>query len=69
MAPAHLRNGALVDHLTIHETEWAYCPANARTDGHDWKPTGGVSMGDLEILLRGIRERAGVNGHKPTKDR
>src|ERR1700694_727271 len=26
-APAHLdRNGALVDHLTIHETAWAYCP-------------------------------------------
>jgi hypothetical protein len=64
MAPAHLdKNGALVDHLTIHETDWAYCPSNVRTDGHDWKPTGGVSMGDLEILVRGMRERAGVNGH------
>lgn len=70
MAPEHLdRNGALVDHLTIHETDWAYCPSNARTDGHDWKATGGVSMGDLEILVRGMRERAGVNGngHSPKR--
>lgn len=63
-APAHLdRNGALVDHLTIHENGWAYCPSNARTDGHDWKPTGGVTIGELEIVVRGMRERAGVNGH------
>jgi len=61
MTPAHLqKNGTLVDHLTIHATEWAYCPSNVRTDGHDWKATGGVSMGDLESLVRGMRERAGV---------
>ena len=64
MAPEHLdKNGALVDHLTIHETDWAYCPKNVRTDGHDWKPTGGVAMGDLEILVRGMRERAGISGN------
>lgn len=63
MAPEHLdRNGAVVDHLTIHDSDWAYCPLNVRTHGHDWKPTGGVSMGDLEIIIRGMRERAGVNG-------
>ncbi len=63
MAEAHLpKNGAVVDHLTIHGTDWAYCPSNVRTDGHDWKATGGVSMGDLEVLVRGMRERAGVNG-------
>ena len=70
MAPEHLdRNGVLVDHLTIHEAEWAYCPRNVRTDGHDWKATGGVSMGDLEIVVRGMRERAGVsgNGHPAKK--
>ena len=67
MAPAHLdKNGAVVDHLTIHQADWAYCPLNVRTDGHDWKPTGGVSMGDLEILVRGMRERAGVNGNGQT---
>ena len=63
MAAAHLdKNGVLVDHLTIHETDWAYCPSNVRTDGHDWKATGGVSMGDLEILVRGMRERAKAVG-------
>src|SRR6266571_993842 len=39
-APSHVnKNGAVVDHLTIHETDWAYCPLNARADGHDWKAT------------------------------
>jgi hypothetical protein len=58
-APAHLdKNGALVDHLTVHEKAWAYCPSNVRIDGHDWKPTGGVTMGELEIVVRGMRERA-----------
>jgi len=70
MAAAHLtKNGALVDHLTIHQTDWAFCPSNVRTDGHDWKPTGGVSMSDLEILVRGMRERAGVNGQSEKQDR
>jgi hypothetical protein len=64
MEPGHLdRNGALVDHLTIHQAAWAYCPSNVRTGGHDWKPTGGVSMSDLELLVRAMRERAGGNGH------
>jgi hypothetical protein len=69
-APAHLdKNGALVDHLTIHEKAWAYCPSNARIEGHEWKPTGGVTMGELEIVVRGMRERAGTNGHSGKKDR
>ena len=64
MAPAHLSaNGALVDHLTINGSEWAYCPLNVRIDGHDWKPTGGVTMTELGIVLRRMRERAGQNGH------
>jgi hypothetical protein len=63
VAPAHLaKNGALVDHLTIHETDWAYCPSNVRTNGHDWKATGGLTMGELEVIVRGMRERAGLNG-------
>ena len=68
VAPAHLqKNGAPVDHLTIHETTWAYCPSNVRTDGHAWKETGGVSFGDVEIVVRGMRERAGANGHSGKK--
>jgi len=69
-APSHVdKNGAVVDHLTIHETDWAYCPLNARADGHDWKATGGLSMGELVILVRGIRERAGANGDSKRNDR
>lgn len=70
IAPTHLTtNGALVDHLTINGKEWAYCPSNVRIAGHDWKPTGGVTMGELEIVIRGMRERAGVNGHPEKKRR
>lgn len=70
VTPAHLdKNGALVDHLTIHEKDWAYCPSNVRTDGHDWKTTGGVSVGELEIMVRGMRGRARVNGDSAKKDR
>ena len=69
-ASAHLqKNGPLVDHLTIHDTAWAYCPSNVRTDGHDWKETGGVSLGDLEIVVRGMRERSGANGGAAKKER
>jgi hypothetical protein len=69
VARAHLsQNGALVDHLTIHDQEWAYCPLNVRTDGHDWKETGGVTLSELEIVVRGMRERAGVSDSR-TKNR
>lgn len=65
-AAAHLgKNGTLVDHLTIHENDWAYCPSNVRTDGHEWKGTGGVSLAELELVVRGLRERAGSNGTGP----
>jgi hypothetical protein len=70
MTPAHLsKNGALVDHLTINGTEWAYCPSNVRSDGHDWKPTGGVTLTELEIVVRRMRERAGVDGQSEKKRR
>jgi hypothetical protein len=64
-APAHLdKNGALVDHLTVHDRLWAYCPSNARAEGHDWKPTGGVPMAELEIVVRGMRERRSRGGNR-----
>jgi hypothetical protein len=70
IAVPHLqKNGALVDHLTIHDKDWAYCPSNVRTDGHEWKATGGVTLGELEIVVRGMRERAGVSGNgNPQKE-
>src|SRR5204862_7027064 len=70
MAPAHLQmNGALVDHLTIYDKTWAYCPSDVRADGHDWKATGGVSIGDREILVRGLRERARAEGDSKRRER
>jgi hypothetical protein len=63
-ARAHLdRNGALVDHLTIHDKEWAYCPMDVRKGGHDWKATGGVSLSELEMVVRAKRERGTSEGH------
>ena len=68
VTPAHLgKNGALVDHLTVHEREWAYCPSDVRTGEHDWKATGGVALAELEIVVRGMRER--VAGDVRAKDR
>ena len=61
--PAHVgKNGAAKDHLTIHEGVWAYCPSDAHAPSHDWEPTGGVSLAELELRLRTLRERAGTNG-------
>jgi hypothetical protein len=67
-AQAHLgKNGALVDHLTVHENEWAYCPMDVRKGGHDWKPTGGVSLSELEMVVRARRERGA--GDQPAEPR
>ncbi|HEV8536116.1 MAG TPA: hypothetical protein VGR87_10430 [Candidatus Limnocylindria bacterium] len=56
--PAHLdKSGALADHITIHEKDWAYCALDARARDHDWSATGGVSLGEIELLVRGMREK------------
>jgi hypothetical protein len=31
------------DAVTMHEDRWAYCSGGA-ADGHDWRPTGGMSL-------------------------
>ena len=58
MRPEHRdADGAIPDHLTVHEKEWAYCPSDVRESEHEWKPTGGATLGELEILVRGMRAR------------
>ena len=42
------------DKLTVHEGGWAFCPFDARADGHHWCATGGI---DLEDVTR----RAGLS--------
>jgi hypothetical protein len=67
-ATAHLdRNGAFVDHLTIHEKEWAYCPMDVRKTGHEWKPTGGVILSELEMVVRAKRERVSSEARAETR--
>ena len=46
--PDHAAHGRPSDTLTLVEGLWAYCPMDVRADGHDWRPTGGVTM---EALL------------------
>jgi hypothetical protein len=35
------------DALTMHDERWAYCPA-AKSEPHDWQPTGGMSLRDVK---------------------
>jgi hypothetical protein len=66
-SPEHLdENGALSDHLTIHENQWAYCPRDVRANAHKWRATGGISLSDLEILVRGMRAKNGGNANGQT---
>ncbi|HAF08459.1 MAG TPA: hypothetical protein DCK98_00025 [Chloroflexi bacterium] len=41
----------LVEALTIHDEQWAYCPS-AQSDGHEWLPCGGMRVEDLRRLLQ-----------------
>lgn len=53
MAQGHPYNGHKDgDHLTIHQRAWAFCGADVKEPGHEWRPTGGV---DLTSLLSGLR--------------
>ena len=55
MAGAHLDGKDGVDHLTIHESHWAYCPGNARAPGHEWQSTGAKTLRDVETYARQLR--------------
>ena len=41
--PAHEQS----DTLTLFAGLWAYCPFNVRAGGHEWAPTGGVTIDEL----------------------
>jgi hypothetical protein len=45
-------HGSASDHLTVVERAWAYCPKDAKLDGHVWEPTGGVAATDIERFAR-----------------
>ena len=56
VAPTHRPSLSRVDKLTIHGGRWAFCPFDARADGHEWQATGGA---DFDTLLR--RDRVALS--------
>jgi hypothetical protein len=44
VAPAHKAGEGGPDKLTVHEGQWAFCFFDARADGHQWGPTGGLTL-------------------------
>ncbi len=58
-APSHRTGeGGGPDKLTVHLGQWAYCPFDARAEGHEWEPTGGVPLAMLRQGARREREAA-----------
>lgn len=43
-APAHRDAEGGPDKLTVHDGKWAYCSYDARADGHEWKPSDGITL-------------------------
>lgn len=52
------------DTLTVVTNRWAYCPFNARADGHQWQETEGVT---IELLRSGLTH--GPRAQLPAEDR
>lgn len=46
-APAHRSQAGSADKLTIHEGQWAFCPHDAKAEGHKWDATGGRPLFEL----------------------
>jgi hypothetical protein len=45
-------NGSISDHLTVTDGLWAYCARDARLVDHEWEPTGGISVHEVERFAR-----------------
>jgi hypothetical protein len=42
------------DTLTVVSDRWAFCPSNAKDEGHQWQETEGVT---IEVLRSGLPKR------------
>lgn len=52
--PEHARSSDTTpDQLTIHERQWAFCPHDAHARDHEWQPTGGLTLSEIESSARG----------------
>lgn len=55
-APAHRSGeGGGPDKLTVHDGRWAFCAYDSKADGHEWKPSSGLSLSMLRHPP-GVRE-------------
>jgi len=63
-APAHQRGEAGPDKLTVHEGAWAFCPYGARSEGHEWKATGGVPLAMLRLAAAARQKEQVKSGVK-----
>jgi hypothetical protein len=51
--PKHQQTGGnKSDTLTIHEGKWAFCAHDIRAKGHDWAPTGGMTIEQVRSAQR-----------------
>jgi hypothetical protein len=57
IADAHVTadRRASSDTLTVVSGRWAFCPSNAKGDGHRWHETEGVT---IEVLRSGLPKRS-----------
>jgi hypothetical protein len=48
-APAHQVGEGGPDRLTVHQGQWAFCPFDAKAEGHQWMATGGLPLSMLRL--------------------
>lgn len=61
-APSHQLGDGGPDKLTVHDGEWAFCPHDAKADGHEWRRTGGLPLSLLRHTALG-------RGEEPARER
>lgn len=49
-APSHQLGDGGPDKLTVHDGKWAFCPYDAKADGHEWRSTGGLPLSILKHI-------------------
>jgi hypothetical protein len=60
-SPSHQVGEGGPDRLTVHLGKWAFCPFDAKAEGHQWMATGGLPLSMLRhgAVLR-ARDKSGV---------
>lgn len=66
IADAHVsrESSSKSDTLTVFSNKWAFCPLDARAEGHEWHETEGLT---IEVLRSGLPQ--GRFARLPAEDR